>query len=106
MKPGLYQEMDSFTNVMQTQIKRTIMLAINDEVIPEIQRVVENLPIREDNFGAGLSAFRQVFGDQLAGSQTNLIKKNLRSAFDNREDTDQCPYSNLIHVLKDSIEMR
>ena len=68
---GLSQEMDSFTNIMQTQIKRTIMFAINDEVIPEIQRVEENLPIREDNFGAGLSTFRQVFGDQL--DQLKLI---------------------------------
>ena len=75
-------------NMMHTQINWPIRTAINDRVFPHIQDIVCSLPLRERDIGTGTSSCDKGLGAKSDGSNTNLSKKDSRSAFDFREEAD------------------
>ena len=62
MNFGLCREMDSLLSMMHAQINRAIGSAINDRVIPEIQSIFNNLPLREKDAGTGTSTCHKGLG--------------------------------------------
>ena len=60
MNLRLSQELNSLMKFMQMQLNRAISPAINDEVIPTIQSLVESLPMRENNHETGPSTYLKI----------------------------------------------
>ena len=45
MNARMSREMETMMNCMQTQISRAISCAISERIMPELQNMVENLPL-------------------------------------------------------------
>ena len=47
MNARMSREMETIMDVMRTQISRVISSAISERIIPDIQNMVENLPLNQ-----------------------------------------------------------
>ena len=78
---------------MQTQISRAISWAISERIIPETQKMAENLPSNQHGVEPCASTNEDRMGNMLKNANTKLTKKNSRSACDLRDHTDFTPYT-------------
>ena len=74
-------------SMMLFQINRAINSAMDDRVIPAIQKIASNLPLGEKEIVTATSTCHQGHGDMPDGPSINSTK-NSRSAFDIRDEMD------------------
>ena len=91
------REMETMMDLMQTQITRAISSAISERIIPEIQNMVENLPLGQHGVEPGTSLNEDGVRSAWESTNTRLTKKDSRSACDLRVHSDVSPYK---HRLK------
>ena len=91
MNARMSREMETMMDLMHSQISRAISSAISERIIPEIQNMVENLPLSQH----GVEPCTSTNGIRNAwkNANTKLTKKDSRSACDLRDHTDTVPYS-------------
>ena len=92
MNARMSREMEAMMDLMQSQISRAISSAISERVIPEIQNMVENLPLSQHDVEPCTSTNEEGIRDAWKNTNTRLTKKDSRSACDLREHTDVSPY--------------
>ena len=78
---------------MQTQISRAIDSAISERIIPETQNVVENLPLAQQGVEPCTSLNEDGIGNVWKNANTQITKKDSRSACDLKDHTDITSYS-------------
>ena len=78
---------------MQTQISRAISCAISERILPEIQNMVENLPLNRHGVEPRTSSNENGIGNVWKNKNAKFTKKDSRSAFDLREDTEFTSYT-------------
>ena len=98
MNARMSREMETIMNVMHTQISRAISSAISERIIPEIQNMVENLPLNQRGVEPCTSINEDGVGNVWKNANTKLTKRDSRSACDLRDHTDNAPYSTLCRV--------
>ena len=86
------REMEAMMDLMQSQISRPISSAISERIIPEIQNMVENLPLSQHGVEPGTSTNEDGIGNVWKNEITKFTKKDSRSACDLRDHTDNTPY--------------
>ena len=86
------REMETMMDLMQTQITRAISSAISERIIPEIQNMVENLPLGQHGVEPGMSLNEDGVRSAWESTNTRLTKKDSRSACDLRVHSDVSPY--------------
>ena len=72
----LYQVKDSLMNILQVQISRAINSAINDRVIPEIQKALGTLSSGQRDTESGSSPNNQEDREGSNGFKTKIPKKD------------------------------
>ena len=87
------REMEAMMDLMQSQITRAISSAISERIIPEIQNMVENLPLGQNGVGPDTSLNEDRVRSAWENTNTRLTKKDSRSACDLREHSDVSPYT-------------
>ena len=83
------REKKTMMDLMQTQISRANNSAISERIIPAIQKMMENSPLIQHGIEPRASLSEDGFGN--VGKNTNLTKKDSRSAFDLKDHTDTTP---------------
>ena len=81
----LSQVTDLLMNILQVQITRTIISAINYRVIPELQNAMGTLSSGQKDTESGSSPNNQEDREGSNGLQTKITKKDSRSACDLRD---------------------
>ena len=94
------REMETMMDLMQTQITRAISSAISERIIPEIQNMVENLPLGQHGVEPGTSLNEDGVRSAWESTNTRLTKKDSRSACDLRVHSDVSPYTTLKFVFQ------
>ena len=92
MNARMSREMEAMMDLLQSQITRAISSAISDRIIPEIQNMVENLPLGQHGVEPGTSTNEEGIRSAWENANTRLTKKDSRSACDLRDHTDVNPY--------------
>ena len=92
MNARMSREMEAMMDLMQSQISRAISSAISERIIPEIQNMVENLPLSQHGVEPCTSADEDGIGNVWKNANAKLTKKDSRSACDLRDHTDVSPY--------------
>ena len=92
MNARMSREMEVMMDLMQSQISRAISSAISERIIPEIQNLVENLPLGQHGVGPCTSTNEEGIRSAWKNTNTRLTKKDSRSACDLRDHTDVSPY--------------
>ena len=92
MNARMSREMEAMMDLMQSQITRAISSAISERVIPEIQNMVENLPLGQHGVEPGTSLNENGIRSAWENTNIRLTKKDSRSACDLRERSDVSPY--------------
>ena len=92
MNARMSREMEAMMDLMQSQISRAISSAISERIIPEIQNMVENLPLSQHDVELCTSTNEEGIRNAWKNTNTRLTKKDSRSACDLREHTDNSPY--------------
>ena len=92
MNARMSREMEAMMDLMQSQITRAISSAISERVIPEIQNMVENLPLGQHGVEPGTSLNEDGIRSAWGNTNIGLTKKDSRSACDLREHSDVSPY--------------
>ena len=87
------REMETMMDLMQTQITRAISSAMSERIIPEIQNMVENLPLGQHGVEPGTSLNEDGVRSAWESTNTRLTKKDSRSACDLRVHSDVSPYT-------------
>ena len=87
------REMEAMMDLMQSQITRAISSAISERVIPEIQNMVENLPLGQHGVEPGTSLNEKGIRSAWENTNIRLTKKDSRSACDLRDHMDVSPYT-------------
>ena len=92
-------EMETMMDLMHSQISRAISSAISERIIPEIQNMVENLPLSQH--GVEPCTFTNEDGIRNVWKNANikLTKKDSRSACDLTDHTDIVPYKSTIWTI-------
>ena len=93
MNARMSREMEVMMDIMQSQISRAISSAISERIIPEIQNMVENLPLGHHGVEPCTSTNEEGIRSAWENTNTRLTKKDSRSACDLRDHTDVSPYS-------------
>ena len=93
MNARMSREMEAMMDLMQSQITRAISSAISERIIPEIQNMVENLPLSQHGVEPGTSLNEDGVRSAWENTNTRLTKKDSRSACDLREHSDVSPYN-------------
>ena len=99
MKARMSREMEAMMDLMQSQITRAISSAISERIIPEIQNMVENLPLGQHDVELGTSLNEEGIRNAWKNTNIRLTKKDSRSACDLRDHTDVSPYNHTIQKL-------
>ena len=86
------REMEAMMDLMQSQISRAISSAISERIIPEIQNMVENLPLSQHGVEPCTSTKEDGIGNVWKNANMKLTKKDSRSACDLRDHVDNTPY--------------
>ena len=92
MNARMSREMEAIIDLMQSQISRTISSAISERIIPEIQNMVENLPLGQHSVEPCTSTNEEGIRSSWENTNTRLTKKDSRSACDLRDHTNVSPY--------------
>ena len=92
MNAGMSREMEAMIDLMQSQISRAISSAISERIIPEIQNMVENLPLGQHGVEPCTSTNEEGIRSAWENTNTRLTKKDSRCACDLRDHTDVSPY--------------
>ena len=92
MNARMSREMEAMMDLMQSQITRAISSAISERIIPEIQNMVEILPLSQHGVEPGKSLNEDGVRSAWENTNTRLTKKDSRSACDLREHSDVSPY--------------
>ena len=92
MNARMSREMEAMMDLMQSQISRAISSAISERIIPEIQNMVENLPLSQHGVEPCTSTGEDRIVNVWKNANTRLRKKNSRSACDLRVQPDHVPY--------------
>ena len=93
MNARMSREMEAMIDLMQSQISRAISSAISERIIPEIQNMVENLPLGQHGVEPCTSTNEEGIRSSWENTNTRLTKKDSRSAWDLRDHTDVSPYN-------------
>ena len=93
MNARMSREMETTMDFMQTQISRSISCAISEKIIPEIQSMVENLPLNRHGVEPCTSSNEDGLCNIWKNRNAKFTKKNSRSACGLTEDTDFTPYT-------------
>ena len=93
MNARMSREMEAMVDLMQSQFSRAISSAISERIIPEIQNMVENLPLSQHDVEPCTSTNEEGIRNAWKNTNTRLTKKDSRSACDLREHTDISPYN-------------
>ena len=93
MNARMSREMEAMMDLMQSQISRAISSAIRERIIPEIQNMVENLPLSQHGVEPSTSTNEDGIGNVWKNANTKFTKKDSRSACDLRDHTDNVPYT-------------
>ena len=80
MNARMSREMETMMDVLHTQISRAISSAISERIIPEIQNMVENLPLNQHGVEPCTSTNEDGIGNVWKNANTKLAKKNSSSA--------------------------
>ena len=94
MNTRFSREMDLMMSLLLSQIKRAKSSAINDRVMPEIQSIIQSLPLNRYGPELFTSLNEDGIGNAWKNTNAKFTKKDSRSAFDLRENTDFTPYKN------------
>ena len=92
MNAKMSREMEAMMDLMQSQISRAISSAISERIIPEVQNMVENLPLRQHGVEPCSSTNEDGIVNVWKNANTRLTKKDSRSACDLRVQPDHVPY--------------
>ena len=92
MNARMSREMEAMMDLMQSQISRAISSSISERIIPEIQNMVENLPLGQHGVESCTSADEDGIRNVWKNANTKLTKKDSRSACDLRDHMDVGPY--------------
>ena len=92
MNARMSREMEAMMDLMQSQISRAISSAMSERVIPEIQNMVENLPLSQHGVEPCTSTNEDGIGNVWKNANTKFTKKDSRSACALRDHTDNVPY--------------
>ena len=92
MNARMSREMEAMMDLMHSQISRAISSAISDRIVPEIQNMVENLPLSQNGVEPCTSASEDGISNVWKNANTKLTKKDSRSACDLRDHMDNVPY--------------
>ena len=93
MNARMSREMETMMDVMYTKIRRAISSAISKRIIPEIQNMVETLPLNQHGVEPCMSTNEDGIRYVWKNANTKLAKKDTRSACDLRDQTDNVPYT-------------
>ena len=96
----LSQVADSLMNILQVQITRAINSAINNSVIPEIQKAMGTLSSGQRDTESGSLPNNQEDREGSNGLKTKITKKDSRSACPLRDTDDLSPYTNKVNSFK------
>ena len=91
MNARISREMEAMMDPMHSQISRAISSAISERIIPEIQNMVENLPLSQHGVEPCTSTSEDGIRNVWKNANTKLTKKDSRSACDLRDHTDNVP---------------
>ena len=94
MNARMSREMENMMDLMHSQISRSISSAISERIIPEIQNMVENLPLGQHGVEPCTSTNEDANRNVWKNANTKLTKKDSRSACDLRDHTENIPYRN------------
>ena len=100
MNARMSREMETMMDFMQNQISRTINCAISERIIPEIQNMVEKLPLNQHGGELCTSLNENGTGNVWKNTNVKITKKDSRSACDLRDHTDFTPYTDLAFLFK------
>ena len=92
MNARMSREMQTMMDFMPNQISRAISFAVSERIIPGIQNMVENLPLNRHGVEPCTSSYEDGIGIVCKNKNTKITKKDSRSAWELREDTDFTPY--------------
>ena len=92
MNARMSREMEAMMDLMQSQISRAFSSAISERIIPEIQNMVENLPLSQHGVEPSTSTNEDGIGNVWKSANTKFTKKDSRSACDLRDHTENVPY--------------
>ena len=95
MNAKMSREMETMLDLMHSQISRAISSAISERIIPEIQNMVKNLPLRQRSVEPCTSTNEDGIRNVWKNANTKLAKKDSRSACDLRDHTDNVPYTSV-----------
>ena len=93
MNARMFREIEMMIDLMHTQISRAIGSAMSERIIPEIQNMVESLPLNQHGVEPYTSKNEDGTRNVWKNANTKLTKKDSRSACDLRDHTDNVPYS-------------
>ena len=86
------REMETMMELMHTQISRAINYAISERIIREIQNMVGNLPLSHYGVEPCTSTNEDGIRNVWKNANTELTKKDSRSACDLTDHADNTPY--------------
>ena len=92
MNARMSRQMETMMNLMHSQISRAFSSAISERIIPEMQNMVENLPLSQHGVEPCTSTNEDGIRKVWKNANTKLAKKDSRSACDLRDHTDNVPY--------------
>ena len=95
MNARMSREMETMMDFMQSQINRAFNCAISERILPEIQNMVENLPLNRHGVEPCTSSNEDEIGNVWKNRNAKFTMKDSRSACDLRENTDLTPYSQI-----------
>ena len=95
MNARMSREMETMMDFMHTQISRSINSAISERIIPELQNMVGNLPLSHYGVEPCTSTNEDGIRNVWKNPNTELTKKDPRSACDLRDHTDNTPYNKI-----------
>ena len=93
MNARMSREMETMMDLMYSQISSAISSAISERNIPEIQNMVENLPLGQYGVEPSTSLNEDGIRNVWKNANTKLTKKDSRSACDLRDHTGPVPYT-------------
>ena len=92
MNARMSREMETMMDLMHAQNSRAISSATSERIIPEIQNMVENLPLSQHGVEPCTSTNEDGIRNAWKNANTKLTKKDSRSACDLRDHTENVPY--------------
>ena len=93
MNARMSREMETMMDLMHSQISEAISSAISERIIPEIQNMVENLPLSQHGVEPCTSTNEGGIRNVWKNANTKLTKKDSRYACDLRDHVDNVPYN-------------